>query len=220
MQTGTPIAQFALLREIEVKSEDEREITLREVSGAREAEPGLHDLSMQARESWPGSWSLTSIRVTPVFPAPWGEAPDSEEEYWRRVDAMVARARSAGLLDAERLRQPPVGWLALVERAVTGLGALMTQEADRPVAIRVVQLKEKFGTLRLNIDAVGTRNARASAFQIASWAELCSENRCMLTGRPGTLRRGSWLLTLSDEAAMLRRADPAAFSLRLYPNRR
>ena len=96
MQTGTPIAQFALLREIEVKSEDEREITLREVSGAREAEPGLHDLSMQARESWPGSWSLTSIRVTPVFPAPWGEAPDSEEEYWRRVDAMVARARSAG----------------------------------------------------------------------------------------------------------------------------
>lgn len=220
MQPRNPIAQFALVREIRLRSRDEREITLTETSSSFEAEPTLYALATQASEAWSGDWQPASYRTTPVFPTPWGEAPQSGAEYAQRVAAMVAQARTNGILDAYRLMHPPAGWLPVVERAVAGLGALMRHPVERPAAVRVIQLKEKFGTLRLSIDAHGSRNARAKAFQITHWAELCSENRCMLTGQPGILRRGSWVLTLSDAAAELRNTDPDAFSRRLYPEER
>lgn len=220
MKTRNPIAQFALVREIGLRSDDEREITLTETSTSFEAEPNLFDLATRASEAWPRKWTPTSFRTKPLFPAPWGDAPQSSTEYVRRVTTMVEQARTNGILDAERLMHPPAGWLPVVEHAMAGLGALMRHPGNRPAAVRVIQLKEKFGTLRLYIDAIGSRNACAKADQIAQWAELCSENRCMLSGQPGVLRRGSWVLTLSDAAENLRKTDPDTFSRRLYPDLR
>lgn len=96
MKRRDPIAQFSLVREIRMRSRDEREITLAETSTGFEAEPTLFDLATQVSEAWPGDWQPRSFRTTPLLPAPWGEAPRSGAEYARRVAAMVEQARTEG----------------------------------------------------------------------------------------------------------------------------
>ncbi|WP_145953463.1 hypothetical protein [Oceaniglobus indicus] len=151
---------------------------------------------------------MVSVNMSPVFPAPTGSAPRSGMEYQRRVEAMTSLADGAGILGSESIRHIPNGWVPLMERAISGLSALMTRPEDRPVAINILQTKEKFGTLRLYAERTGSRNARACVTQILFWAEICSATRCMLNGEPGTLRHGDWVLTLSDDAVRLRKTDP------------
>lgn len=214
-----PIEDFALKRSVDMRSDTGREVMFCEISTAKEADPGLYSLAKAAVAHWPGNWDMISVRMRPVFPAPWGGAPGSADEYHRRIEAMTRQADEAGILGSGWVRHVPTGWVPLMERAVSGLAALMTQPDDRPVAISIRQVKEKFGTLRFYAEGTGSRDACACVGQILAWAEICSENRCMLTGAPGTLRRGGWLLTLSDDAVCLRETDPEAFAAWLYPDR-
>ncbi len=209
--------KFALKRSVHVQREDGREVTFCEISMKREATPHLYDLASAAITSWPGKWSLISVNTTPRFPAPWGGAPRSSIEYHNRIAAMVTQAEEAKILGAKRVGDVPTGWVPVIERAVSGLVELMAHPSDRPAAITIRQVKEKFGTLRFYVEGTGSSKARACVTQITTWAEICSENRCILTGAPGTLRQGGWLLTLSDDAVRLREADPQAFAARLYP---
>lgn len=208
---------FAIRSEIDLRGPAGRTITMIETTGDGVVRPALHALAMQAADVWPGQWRIASLCAAPVCPAPAGGAPRSGRAYLDRVDLMRAQADEAGIDGAEWLREMPVGWLPVLETAVAGLAALKSRPDNRPAVLRIAQAKEKMGTLRFYLDATGSREFQARVFQIANWAELCSQNRCMLTGMPGRLREGEWLLTLSDEALRLRIADPDSFAARLYP---
>lgn len=217
MTGKSPIKQFALTREIVATSEAGREVAVTETSTDFEDTPRLFDLAETAMGQWPGIWKATSMSSQPIFPAEWGHAPTTHDAYWHRVEAMTDRADEAGILGTLHLRHVAVGWLPLLEHAVAGLAGLMQHPEHRLAALRIIQIKEKFGALRFYIEPTGSRRAIASASQIVDWAELNSQNRCMLTGMPGALRRGDWFLTLSDKAVRLRDADPKAFAARVYP---
>lgn len=213
-----PVAPFAVRRDVVIGNEAGRRVTLSEVSLEAEATPSLCCQATAAMEAWPDRWTLASIQAAPVSPCPWGNAPQAAREYRRRVRIVIDQATTAGIEGAEWLHHAPAGWLPVLEIAVRGLAALKERPEHRPALLRIVQLKEKFGTLRFYTDATGGRDFRAAVSQIATWAELCCEARCMVTGMPGTLREGGRILTLSDDAARLRTADPDTFSARLYPS--
>ncbi|WP_099824240.1 hypothetical protein [Oceaniglobus indicus] len=216
MGGGSQINRFAVKREVHVRSGD-RDVIFAETSAEAEATPDLFALAEQAMSTWPGTWAIAAVRATPVTPPRWGNAPRSPAEYQRRVCALCNLAEDAGILGTEHLRHIPAGWLSVLECAMAGLSDVMRQPEHRPIAIRITQIKEKFGTLRFYVETTGRQYARARVGQIKAWAELCSAGRCMLTGMPGRLRKGSWMLTLSDEALRLRDADPEAFAARIHP---
>lgn len=60
----------------------------------------------------------------------------------------------------------------------------------------IVQIKEKFGTLRFYYDGGDKVIDR-----IVSMGERFSESTCEYCGKPGKLRQGGWLKTLCDEHA-------------------
>lgn len=192
-------------------------MVLHETSFEAEGEPGLYRLAASAALAWPGTWTITSISAAPVIAAPWGGAPHTIAEYRRRVERMLQDVATAGITGSEWLRHPPSGWLPVLEISVKGLVALKTRPENHLASVGVGQIKEKFGRLRLYASAIGNRRLQAAVAQICAWAELCCENRCMMTGMPGTLRQGDWLLTLSDEARELQVSDPDTFAARLYP---
>lgn len=77
-----------------------------------------------------------------------------------------------------------------VERA-----RLATREAELELP-RMLQIKEKFGTLRVYIDHADER-----IMALTDMAEKLSEFTCEKCGAPGELRTGGWLKTLCDEHA-------------------
>lgn len=143
--------------------------------------------------------------------------PDGEgaAEYHARTDALVTALRAAGIAGAEQVEGMPAGWLNIIEEAGLGLIALKADEPSGEIAIS--QIKEKFGELRFYIRATGSEAFETDASQIASWAELCSEGRCAVTGKPGTQTNKGWILTLSPEMQVLHATS--GLKDRMYPNR-
>lgn len=72
---------------------------------------------------------------------------------------------------------------------------------------KVVQVKEKFGTLRYYIDAYPTDEAEYKRFaEVIREAESKTEITCELCGQEGTLRSGGWIRTLCDSCEAAREA--------------
>jgi hypothetical protein len=75
---------------------------------------------------------------------------------------------------------------------VDELEALVIKERENlPV---IVQVKEKFGTLRFYCD--GVVNPEIDAY--IQFAESMSRKMCEVCGNPGSIRTGGWLKTLCD----------------------
>lgn len=160
-------------------------------------------------------WSLAGFSgelAEPVPPEPEGM---TAEEYHRRIDAAVNVLREAGVEQPNQVYGLPAGWTRIIERACEGIAARLSLEEDALVCIS--QTKEKFGTLRFYVSAMGPDEFMDDIHAIASWAETASENRCCATGRPGEIRGQGWYLTLCDEMEALRRDNPAAFRSIVYP---
>lgn len=85
------------------------------------------------------------------------------------------------------------GWVPVVRRLL---------EACRRagVIMKVRQVKEKFGGLRVYAD-VPDADQRQGFYKFLSVAEAEAESTCEKCGKPGSLRTGSWLKTLCDEHA-------------------
>lgn len=82
------------------------------------------------------------------------------------------------------------GWISLVDEACSKLEL----ECQRTGASYfVVQVKEKFGGLRLYIDIEGPENG---LFRIASEYESKSYGICEDCGSPGALTKGGWARTV------------------------
>lgn len=173
------------------------------------------DLLAHLESSLPDGFSLIRHFGYPLrTPAPQPEG-EGAAEYHARTDALITALRDAGISGAEQVRGLPAGWLNIIEEAGLGLVALKADEPSGEIAIS--QIKEKFGELRFYVYATGSEAFESDVSQIASWAELCSEGRCAVTGKPGTQTNKGWILTLSPEMQVLH-ATTGLGDL-MYPNR-
>jgi hypothetical protein len=79
------------------------------------------------------------------------------------------------------------GWYNILDKAFSKLMLL----ENKPT---IVQVKEKFGTLRIYMD-----NSSDEAYKIVSEAEKESEVTCEICGKPGTTNDHGWLSTLCND---------------------
>jgi len=120
-------------------------------------------------------------------------APD-----WR--DDLIARYPLLfGLSPDYRSGRPETGdgWRDLLETAIARLADAVKATPD--VSLRIDQIKEKFGTLRLYVSGtfVADESARAAVELAIDLAEARSATTCETCGDEGRLyeRRGGWLAT-------------------------
>ena len=118
------------------------------------------------------------------------------------------------------------GWLPIVARACADIDALVRDDRFQ-YRFHWLQIKQKFGTLRLYWKARGMQGVRVDLVtpagvlsaasvpdgkgrdglvatriaQIVRSAEAESASTCMACGTAARLRQGDWLLTLCDEHA-------------------
>lgn len=90
----------------------------------------------------------------------------------------------------------PAGWFDLASRTCAELEALPNSTY---FSKRVVQIKEKFGTLRWHFEDPVRVPAAAGA--IVQRAQAQSARTCMACGKEGQARRTRWIQILCDEHA-------------------
>ncbi len=124
------------------------------------------------------------------------------------------------------------GWLPIIVRTCEAIDALVRENRYRH-RFHWLQIKEKFGTLRLYWEARGMRAIRVDLVtptgvqsvlpvpvddspdglvatrirQIVRAAEEESARTCMACGAAGSLRDGDWMLTLCDVHALQSEQD-------------
>ena len=83
------------------------------------------------------------------------------------------------------------GWFDIIR----DLSEVLTKlDAELGTKTEAVQVKEKFGSLRFYVSGGTELHDEA-----INDAECQSADTCEVCGKPGTLRRGGWLVTLCDE---------------------
>jgi hypothetical protein len=88
------------------------------------------------------------------------------------------------------------GWQDLLERALARIAAAVAHDGAK-ASVRISQIKEKFGTLRLYFDSRSlSKKALASVDEAVELAEARSACTCEECGAEGRLYdRGGWYLT-------------------------
>jgi hypothetical protein len=112
---------------------------------------------------------------------------------WTNILDVLAGLLSHDLeLKKRRLKYVQENPKAQMMETMDSLEALVNQaRADLPT---IVQVKEKFGTLRFYVnESVSTEMSAYIQF-----AESMSGKTCEICGSPGTVRNGGWLKTLCD----------------------
>lgn len=126
------------------------------------------------------------------------------------------------------------GWFPLVAHACQQVDALVRDDRFKH-RFHFLQLKEKFGTLRMywrargvgntlrvdlfseagvtsleSVPTGGTRDALVAREirNVVRAAEAASGRTCIVCGAAGTVRQGGWVLTLCDEHARARKQLP------------
>lgn len=84
------------------------------------------------------------------------------------------------------------GWYNILSPVISYIHLYNTNNPGDP--IEIIQIKEKFGTLRFYTD----RSTNLLSALIEEAEEL-SEKTCDICGKEGELRGGGWLRTLCDE---------------------
>lgn len=160
-------------------------------------------------------WSVLSGRGAPLTkPAPEPENL-SAAEYHERLTTMMASLEEAGIRDGDRFLETPAGWLSIAEEVCNGLVQLL--ELEPGGSVRILQVKEKFGTFRIYADVRGSQQFKKDVLDITGWADAASARRCILTGKPGDVANEPWIVPLSPEARALRTADREEFLRRMQP---
>ncbi|OKO79822.1 hypothetical protein [Bradyrhizobium sp. AS23.2] len=95
---------------------------------------------------------------------------------------------------AEGLPDCGIGWLSILDRLCTQIQYALEEEDGN--VIKIVQIKEKHGTLRVYWEGPVSAPARAKVEKIIELACACSACTCEICGDEGRLyRRGDWLAT-------------------------
>jgi hypothetical protein len=135
----------------------------------------------------------------PLQPPNLAPAPKTADEYWQRVATLAAKAAPfEGRLRWSGGREN--GWLAIIERALDAIIAVMEPNVAVDVGMR-----EHFGNLDVDMRVMGgSAPVRKYLFDLAIWIEAAAVRRCAAFGTPGwrgpfgELNTFDW--TLSDEA--------------------
>ncbi|MCR9074360.1 MAG: hypothetical protein NXI18_22160 [Alphaproteobacteria bacterium] len=120
------------------------------------------------------------------------------------------------MIGAAEVLSCPSGWVRLMEGLAEGVTPLL--EGEPGARLRIGQIKEKFGTLRVYADPTGSDRFVDRVREVIAWAVAASESRCALTGLPGVPDRAGWHLTLCPEAIRWRREDRRGFGRAIYPD--
>ena len=137
--------------------------------------------------------------------------------HWGRIAKMQAQLKALNVTGFEELTSLPAGWVSVLEAAVDGWVELLANEPD--AAIKISQIKEKFGILRVYTGAVGSTGFKERAEHIRNWAQIAGTSRCMITGRLGYQDADGWVVTLCPQAMVWRRIYPDAFIAAVFPKR-
>ncbi|MDE7253819.1 MAG: hypothetical protein K2O32_12870 [Acetatifactor sp.] len=90
------------------------------------------------------------------------------------------------------------GWYQLLYDMCREI-AIVFETAEKPVTIEMVQIKEKYGTLRVYYNLEGENDVARKISDITQKYEDLSETVCEECGREGTLRTDlPWIQTLCD----------------------
>jgi hypothetical protein len=89
------------------------------------------------------------------------------------------------------------GWAKLIDKVFDKLEDLTSGSGQILLTPRIVQVKEKFGGLRIYTSGEGNHPIDDFVYEI----EIESFTICETCGKPGSLRGGSWYKTLCDEHA-------------------
>jgi len=84
------------------------------------------------------------------------------------------------------------GWRDLLERACARIRAAVRTHGG---SLRVTEISEKYGTLRLCWEGSLSPDAAVSVEEAVDLAEARSATTCEVCGEPGALRAGDWLAT-------------------------
>ena len=79
------------------------------------------------------------------------------------------------------------GWYNLVDYLLSAIH-------ERQPEVKIEQIKEKFGSLRVYIDS-----GSGDVFDLIDAAEAISARTCELCGEPGETTRGPWIVTRCDK---------------------
>ena len=97
----------------------------------------------------------------------------------------------------------PAGWLGILRELVKSV-------ADLPEAstMKIVQVKEKFGTLRVYYEGTDSQRVR----WLVAGAENSSASTCRMCGKPRYVRRSTaWFQAVCSECNDLREIDRVGF---------
>lgn len=193
--------------------------------------------SESQRDAVVGALESGGFKVISYLPMPdcvkWSPSPEPAfglflpEDPSSLLDVVAAdyRARKASI--QERLSKLPVtgatefnsfpyGWLSLAEVIVEGFERACAQYPDGK--IKVMQIKEKFGALRVYLLSEGPEEFQTLAYSAVRWADTASHIRCSVTGRLGKIVGPGWYLCLSKEAEYWRDNHRYVFQRLIYPD--
>lgn len=182
-----------------------------------EALPHLVELRHWLADNLPSDWSVDEMDVGVVHRPPQEPYEYDPDRHWSRIEAMQEKLERAGVEGSAEVQSTMAGWLTPMEMAVDGIVQRIALH-EGPATVRILQIKEKFGTLRVYI-RTAEAHLRNDIGQIARWASLCSHDRCAATGRPGQIAGPGWILLLSPEMIELRKTDHEQLDRMLYPPR-
>ncbi len=133
--------------------------------------------------------------------------PEKQDDLFDRYPELFSNARN------QESREPIAwgitcgdGWFSLIDSLCAYLMKLQEREKNEK-PIRVVQIKEKFGTLRFYVMGVPAREDKLNPYySVIHFAEQLSATICEECGNAGALREGGWWRTLCDPCEMARGA--------------
>ena len=138
-----------------------------------------------------------------------------KDDYQARMKAMLDRLANLHVIGSNEIGSVPYGWLMLAEILVESFDKALELFPDG--TIKIAQIKEKFGSLRLYVKAEGPEDFRELVDRSTKWVTAASTGRCAVTGRRGQIVDNAWLLCLCSEAEFWRANYPAIFKSLVYP---
>lgn len=139
------------------------------------------------------------------------------QEALELLQAAERRLKAAGIKGAHHALMAPAGWAVIVE-AFSVMAADIAARAPRGAALRIDQIKEKFGEMRVYTGQTGLPEDLAEEYsRLEAWSEMQSYGRCLMFGIPGQIDQcGHWMATISADGLARYEQDPSRFRQDVY----
>lgn len=130
---------------------------------------------------------------------------ESGEKAWEKYDTLwkeVRRKHPRIFTDNDLGTGVGAGWWTLLDEAFTKIDAVLDENPS--AKLHIVQIKEKFGGLRVYCSFDGPEDVNQLIDTIIQGAETQAGTTCEVCGEPGEGRYGGWIKVLCDKHAQER----------------